>query len=56
MADLNPLTLFSKFVEEKRREGEYEPAFAEAFGERGTTALERAISRLEDATANEAAG
>lgn len=56
MADLNPLTLFGKFVEEKRRDNEYEPTFAEAFTARGTAALERAISRLEDATANEAAG
>lgn len=56
MADLNPLTLFGKFVEEKRREGEYEPAFAEAFSMRGTSALERAISRLEDSMAIEAAG
>jgi exonuclease SbcD len=56
MADLNPLTLFNRFVEEKRRDGEYEPAFAETFSERGTSALERAISRLEDSMANEAAG
>jgi exonuclease SbcD len=56
MADLNPLTLFGKFVAEKRRDGDYEPAFADAFGARGTSALERAISRLEDATASEAAG
>ncbi len=56
MADLNPLTLFTTFVEERRVAGEYEPAFAEAFGAHGKAALERAISRLEDATANEAAG
>lgn len=56
MADLNPLTLFQRFVEERRVAGEYEPTFAEAFGAHGKTALERAITRLEDATANEAAG
>ncbi|MEZ4564975.1 MAG: DNA repair exonuclease [Thermomicrobiales bacterium] len=56
MADLNPLTLFSTFVEERRVAGDYEPAFAEAFGARGKLALERAIARVEDASANEAAG
>ncbi|MCA9861681.1 MAG: DNA repair exonuclease [Thermomicrobiales bacterium] len=56
MADLNPLTLFCTFVEERRVAGDYEPAFAEAFGARGKLALERAIARVEDASANEAAG
>ncbi|HYO92431.1 MAG TPA: hypothetical protein VEQ40_12375, partial [Pyrinomonadaceae bacterium] len=56
MADLNPLSLFQRFVEERHVVGDYEPAFAEAFSTRGRTALERAITRLEDDTANEAAG
>ena len=56
MADLNPLTLFQTFVEERRVAGDYEPAFAQAFSDHGKSALERAIARLEDATANEAAG
>lgn len=56
MADLNPLTLFQTFVEERRVTGEYEPVFAQAFSEHGKNALERAIARQEDATANESAG
>lgn len=51
--DLNPRVLFTKFVTEKESSGEYEAAFAGAFRERGTAALERAIHRLQEASASE---
>jgi DNA repair exonuclease SbcCD nuclease subunit len=51
--DLHPLTLFDAFVSEREAIEIYEPAFAAAFRERGKAALEKAIARLQEASASE---
>lgn len=53
--DLHPLTLFDAFVSEREATEIYEPTFAAAFRERGKAALEKAIARLQEASANEGA-
>jgi exonuclease SbcD len=55
LADLHPVTLFDAFVSSKEASGEYEPAFAGAFRERGKTVLEQAITRLQETGAAEGA-
>ncbi|MFT4037683.1 MAG: exonuclease SbcCD subunit D [Thermomicrobiales bacterium] len=54
MADLNPISMFRTYVAGKRDSGAYEMAFADAFETQGVAALEGAIRRLDEATANEA--
>jgi DNA repair exonuclease SbcCD nuclease subunit len=54
MADLNPVSMFRTYVAGKRASGAYETAFADAFETQGVAALEQAIRRLDEATANEA--
>lgn len=56
LTDLHPLTLFEAFVSERVESGTYDAAFASAFRERGSAALERAIARMQDASASEGAG
>jgi hypothetical protein len=53
--DLHLLTLFGKFVDDRVEAGDYEGSFASVFRERGKTVLERAISRVQEASAIEGA-
>lgn len=55
LADLHPVALFESFVASREATGEYEAAFASAFRERGKGSLERAIARLQEASAGEGA-
>jgi exonuclease SbcD len=53
LADLHPVTLFDTFVSGREQTGDYDAAFATTFRERGRDALERAINRLQEASATE---
>lgn len=55
LADLHPVALFDSFVTAKEAAGEYDAAFAKAFRERGNAALDRAITRLQEASAESTA-
>jgi exonuclease SbcD len=53
LAELHPKALFDAFVSSKERAGEYDATFASAFRERGSAALDAALTRQQEASAGE---
>jgi DNA repair exonuclease SbcCD nuclease subunit len=53
LEDLHPLALFNLFVDRQEAAGRYDPPFARSFRERGRTALERSLLKLQEATTDE---